>query len=48
MDQIMQILAEVPPDFDVLSGDDSLTVPLMSLGAKGVHIGGLERGPAAG
>jgi 4-hydroxy-tetrahydrodipicolinate synthase len=35
MDQIMQILAEVPPDFDVLSGDDSLTMPLMALGAKG-------------
>ena len=35
MDQIMQILAEVPPDFDVLSGDDSLTMPLMSMGAKG-------------
>ncbi|MFA5312825.1 MAG: 4-hydroxy-tetrahydrodipicolinate synthase [Methanomassiliicoccales archaeon] len=36
MDQIMQIIREVPPEFDVLSGDDGLTFPLMAAGAKGV------------
>jgi 4-hydroxy-tetrahydrodipicolinate synthase len=36
MDQIMQIIREVPTSFDVLSGDDGLTFPLMAVGAKGV------------
>jgi 4-hydroxy-tetrahydrodipicolinate synthase len=36
MDQIMQILADVRPDFDVISGDDALTLAIMSLGGKGV------------
>jgi 4-hydroxy-tetrahydrodipicolinate synthase len=35
MDQTSEILAGLP-DFTVLSGDDSLTLPLMSIGAKGV------------
>ncbi len=36
LDQVSEILAGVSPDFDVLSGDDSLTIPMMALGAKGV------------
>lgn len=36
MAQIMAILAEVDADFDVISGDDALTFPLMTMGAKGV------------
>ena len=34
--QIMEILRDKPADFDVLSGDDGITQPLMSLGATGV------------
>ena len=34
--QIMQILKNRPDDFLVLSGDDSLTYPMMALGADGV------------
>lgn len=34
--QIMEILRDKPDDFDLLSGDDALTQPMMSLGAKGV------------
>jgi 4-hydroxy-tetrahydrodipicolinate synthase len=34
--QIMQVLKAVKSDFAVLSGDDSLTYPLMTLGAKGI------------
>lgn len=33
--QIMEIIAKVPADFSVLSGDDSLTLPVMSLGGHG-------------
>ncbi|MCG7843996.1 MAG: 4-hydroxy-tetrahydrodipicolinate synthase, partial [Methanomassiliicoccales archaeon] len=36
MAQIMNILATVPPRFNVLSGDDLLTFPMMALGAQGV------------
>ncbi|MBN1109787.1 MAG: 4-hydroxy-tetrahydrodipicolinate synthase [Methanomassiliicoccales archaeon] len=36
MSQIMDILASVPPEFSVLSGDDIITYPMMTLGAKGV------------
>lgn len=36
MQQIMEILRDKPSDFDVLSGDDGLTQPLMALGAVGV------------
>ena len=34
--QIMEILRDKPDDFDVLSGDDGITQPLMALGAQGV------------
>lgn len=36
MEQIMQIIAGKPENFEVLSGDDALTLPMMALGAKGV------------
>lgn len=36
MTQIMQIIHDKPRDFQVLSGDDLLTLPMMSLGATGV------------
>jgi 4-hydroxy-tetrahydrodipicolinate synthase len=34
--QISDIIRRVHPAFDVLSGDDALTLPIMSLGGKGV------------
>ena len=34
--QIMEILRDKPADFDVLSGDDAITQPMMALGAQGV------------
>ena len=34
--QMMDLIANKPKDFDVLSGDDNLTYPLMALGGKGV------------
>ena len=36
LQQIMEILRDKPDHFDVLSGDDGITQPLMALGAKGV------------
>ena len=36
LQQIMEILRDKPADFDVLSGDDAITMPLMALGATGV------------
>jgi 4-hydroxy-tetrahydrodipicolinate synthase len=36
LQQIMEILRDKPADFDVLSGDDAITQPLMALGAIGV------------
>ena len=36
LQQIMEILRDKPTDFDVLSGDDGITQPLMALGAQGV------------
>ena len=36
MMQIMEILARRPDNFEVLSGDDGLTLGLLSLGADGV------------
>ena len=36
MDQICEIILRAPSTFTVLSGDDSMTVPMMSVGAKGV------------
>ena len=34
--QIMEILRERPTNFSVLSGDDSMTLPLIALGGKGI------------
>lgn len=36
LDQMAHVLAKCPADFAVLSGDDSLTLPLLALGGKGV------------
>jgi 4-hydroxy-tetrahydrodipicolinate synthase len=36
LDQIAHVVAACPEDFTVLSGDDALTLPLMSVGGKGV------------
>ena len=36
LQQIMEILRDKPADFDVISGDDGITQPLMALGASGV------------
>ena len=36
MNQIMEVLNERPEDFAVLSGDDNLTFPMLSLGCNGV------------
>ena len=36
MDQIMQIIKNKPKDFFVISGDDSLTLPMIYMGAEGV------------
>jgi 4-hydroxy-tetrahydrodipicolinate synthase len=36
VDRVSQIRALVDPKFSILSGDDSLTVPMMSVGAQGV------------
>jgi 4-hydroxy-tetrahydrodipicolinate synthase len=34
--QMMDIIREAPRDFQVLSGDDAITLPLIALGGKGV------------
>jgi 4-hydroxy-tetrahydrodipicolinate synthase len=36
VDQIMQVVKNKPIDFTVISGDDGLTLPLMSVGVEGV------------
>jgi 4-hydroxy-tetrahydrodipicolinate synthase len=36
LDQVSEIITGAPATFVVLSGDDSLTLPMMSLGARGV------------
>lgn len=36
IDQICEIITRTPEDFIVLSGDDSMTVPMISIGAQGV------------
>ncbi len=36
IDQIAHVIAQCPDDFDVLSGDDSMTLPLMAVGGQGV------------
>ena len=35
-ERVSQIRQELPPEFEILSGDDSLTLPFMSVGAVGV------------
>jgi len=35
-DRVSQLRAGLGPRFDILSGDDSLTLPFMALGAQGV------------
>jgi 4-hydroxy-tetrahydrodipicolinate synthase len=36
LDQVSEILTLTPPSFTVMSGDDSLTLPMMAVGARGV------------
>ncbi|MGB9866490.1 MAG: 4-hydroxy-tetrahydrodipicolinate synthase [Bacillota bacterium] len=36
LDQVSEICRAAPPGFQVYSGDDSLTLPMLALGAKGV------------
>jgi 4-hydroxy-tetrahydrodipicolinate synthase len=36
INDVLEILTKVRPDFSVLSGDDELTLPLMALGGQGV------------
>ncbi len=36
LDQMTQVILACGPDFTVLSGDDTLTLPLMSVGGRGV------------
>jgi len=36
LDQVSEIINGADPDFAVMSGDDSLTLPMMSVGARGV------------
>jgi 4-hydroxy-tetrahydrodipicolinate synthase len=36
LNQMSRVINICPPDFILLSGDDSLTLPVMSLGGKGV------------
>ncbi|MCK4701100.1 MAG: dihydrodipicolinate synthase family protein, partial [Bacteroidales bacterium] len=36
IDQIMQIIKNAPPDFQIISGDDAITLPVISIGCSGV------------
>ena len=36
LDQMSQVIAACGPDFSVLSGDDNITLPLLSIGGSGV------------
>src|SRR6056297_1810087 len=36
IEQSMEIIRNIPPDFIVLSGEDAITLPLMSVGVSGV------------
>jgi 4-hydroxy-tetrahydrodipicolinate synthase len=36
LDQVSQIRRSTPPEFTIYSGDDSLTLPMLAVGAKGV------------
>lgn len=49
MDQVSQIVASCRPEFAVLSGDDSLTLPMLALGATGVIsvVGNIAPAPMA-
>lgn len=47
LDQVTQIRSLTPPEFEIYSGDDSLTLPMLAIGAKGVvsvasHLVGTE------
>jgi len=47
MDQVSALRGLLPPEFSIYSGDDSLTLPMLALGAKGVvsvasHIAGTQ------
>jgi len=46
LSQIMEILRERPADFRVLSGDDSLTYPMLALGADGLISVAANEAPA--
>jgi 4-hydroxy-tetrahydrodipicolinate synthase len=47
MDMASDVRASCGPDFDILSGDDSLTLPIMSLGGSGVISVASNVAPAA-
>jgi 4-hydroxy-tetrahydrodipicolinate synthase len=34
--QMANVIQEVPPEFNVLSGDDAITIPLIALGGRGI------------
>jgi len=36
VERVNQLRATLPPEFEILSGDDSLTIPFLSVGAVGV------------
>ncbi len=36
LSQMSEVIEQCGPDFDVLSGDDALTLPLLSIGGKGI------------
>ncbi|WP_339375160.1 4-hydroxy-tetrahydrodipicolinate synthase [Leptolyngbya sp. NIES-2104] len=36
LDQVSQIRRMTPPEFEIYSGDDSLTLPMLAIGARGV------------
>ena len=36
LEQLVELFNHVPDDFDVLSGDDAATLPLIALGARGI------------
>ena len=48
LDQVSEIINGADKDFAVLSGDDSLTLPMMSVGARGVISVASNIAPAAG
>lgn len=45
--QMIDVMRQVPPDFLVLSGDDAITLPLMSIGGHGVISVASNEVPAA-